>query len=52
MSPQHTTPDGSWEKEYAPKVTRGQVAVAAAVYGVWLVFLVVLALWRWYGSLL
>jgi hypothetical protein len=49
---QNSTPDYSWEKKFAPKVTRGQVAIAFAVYGAWIVFLLVLALRRWFGSLL
>ncbi len=43
--------DMSWEKELAPKVTRGQIAFVAVLYGVWTLGLLYLAIDRWYGSL-
>jgi hypothetical protein len=47
--PTGTVPD--WEKEFAPIVTRRQVAVSFVIYAVWLGFLAVLAVQRWFGSL-
>ncbi len=49
MARSNNPPDYSWEKKYAPKITRRQVIVALAVYGVWIAFLLIFALRRWFG---
>ncbi len=43
--------DLAWEKELAPRVTRGQVIFAGVVYAVWTAFLAYLAIDRWFGGL-
>lgn len=43
--------DMSWEKELAPKVTRGQIIFASLLYAVWTLFLLYLAIDRWFGGL-
>lgn len=43
--------DIHWEKANAPRVTRRQVFIAAAVYLVWLAFLGVLAARQWLSPL-
>lgn len=43
--------DLSWEKELAPKITRGQVVFAALLYAAWTCFLLYLAINRWFGGL-
>jgi hypothetical protein len=52
MSTQPTpTADYGWEKQYAPRITRGKVFFAVGVYCIWLGFLATLAAIRWFGSL-
>jgi hypothetical protein len=41
----------AWEKELAPKISRGRLGAAVAVYVVWLGFLAFLSAERWFGSL-
>ena len=43
--------DRAWERENAPKITRGQVFLSFGLYAVWTIFLIVLAWQRWYGGL-
>jgi hypothetical protein len=43
--------DHAWEKEFTPKVGRGRVLAAAALYALWMVFLAVIAVERWTGTL-
>ncbi|HVP13069.1 MAG TPA: hypothetical protein VMV94_17980 [Phycisphaerae bacterium] len=43
--------DYAWEKQLAPRITRGKVIFAAGVYCLWLAFLATLAAIRWFGSL-
>jgi hypothetical protein len=43
--------DHAWEKELAPRITRGKLMCVAGIYCLWLGFLVVLAAIRWFGSL-
>lgn len=43
--------DMAWEKELAPRVTRGQIVLAALAYAVWTIFLAYLAIDRWFGGL-
>jgi hypothetical protein len=48
MSPSVQKADAyDWEKKDAPKITRGQMAVAFAAYLAWTIFLTVLAVGRW-----
>ena len=49
-APSQTPQDYSWEKQYAPRVTRRTLAVAVGIYCAWVAFLAVLALSRWQGS--
>jgi hypothetical protein len=48
-----TSPAGDygWEKQLAPRITRGKLAFAVGVYCLWLAFLATLAAIRWFGSL-
>ena len=41
----------SWEKELAPKFTKGYLIFVAAVYFLWIGFLSIIAIQRWFGSL-
>lgn len=41
----------SWEKELAPKISRGYVVGIAAIYCLWIGFLSLVAIQRWFGSL-
>jgi len=41
----------AWEKELAPKVTGKYVAFVAGIYVLWIAFLAVVAIQRWFGSL-
>ncbi len=43
--------DRAWEKELAPRVTRGKVVFVAIIYGLWIAFLAAIAAHRWFGSL-
>ncbi len=43
--------DNDWEREYAPRVTRRQLACGVVVFGLWLAFLAYFAASRWLGSL-
>ncbi len=52
MSPSsQTSPDLGWEKQHAPRVTRGRLVIALAIYGIWFAFLAVIAANRWLGAL-
>lgn len=42
--------DHAWEKEFAPKVSRGRLILVAAIYAVWLLFLAGFSVERWYHS--
>lgn len=48
---QSATPDMSWEKELAPKVSRGQIILSSIFYAIWTLFLLYLAIDRWFGGL-
>ncbi len=43
--------DRAWEKELAPRVTRGKVIFVAVIYASWIAFLTYVAANRWFGSL-
>ncbi|MCG8404075.1 MAG: hypothetical protein MI923_02635 [Phycisphaerales bacterium] len=43
--------DHRWEKEYAPKVSRGRVVLSLLVYLGFVGFLAYLAAQRWFGDL-
>jgi hypothetical protein len=43
--------DRAWEKELAPRVTRGQVILAGLLFLIWIAVLAVIAANRWFGSL-
>lgn len=43
--------DRAWEREHAPKITRGQMIFSASIYAVWTIFLIVLACDRWFRDL-
>jgi hypothetical protein len=43
--------DRAWEKELAPRVTRGKVVFVAVLYALWIAFLAAVAANRWFGSL-
>ena len=51
MAEQSAPPNHDWEKELAPKVTRKSVIIATGVFFVWIGFLAILAVMRWFGSL-
>lgn len=46
-----TVPDMSWEKELAPKVTRGSLMLPIVIYAIWTGFLAYIAIDRWFGEL-
>lgn len=39
--------DRAWEREFAPKISRGRVAIAAIIFALWLSFLLYWAVQRW-----
>ncbi len=43
--------DTQWEKEHAPRVTRGKLSFALIVFGIWIAFLAVVSVERWFGAL-
>jgi hypothetical protein len=43
--------DYSWQEEFAPKVTRGRVYFAFAVFGIWILGMIAIAVHRWFVSL-
>jgi len=43
--------DYAWQKEYAPRISRPYFFLVAALYVVWMSFLAVIAVNRWFGSL-
>lgn len=43
--------DRAWEKELAPRVTRGKIIFIAAIFALWIAFLTFVAANRWFGSL-
>lgn len=43
--------DMSWERELAPKVTRGSLMLPTAIYAIWTAFLAYIAIDRWFGEL-
>ncbi len=52
MSMNATNQEGThWEKEHAPRVTRGKLSFALIVFCVWIAFLAVLSVDRWFGAL-
>ncbi len=40
-----------WEREFAPKISGGRMAMTCVFYAVWLGFLAFLAVQRWTGDL-
>ncbi|HWL92772.1 MAG TPA: hypothetical protein VNT79_04490 [Phycisphaerae bacterium] len=42
--------DIRWDKQYAPKISRKQVILVSAIYGIWLLFLAALSIERWFFS--
>ena len=45
------TNDYAWEKELAPKVTRGSLMLPIALYVLWTGLLAYIAFDRWFGAL-
>ncbi len=43
--------DHAWEREFAPRVTRGRLITTLVVFGLWLVFLAAVSAHRWFGEL-
>lgn len=43
--------DRAWEKELAPRVTRGKVILIGVIYALWMALLAYIAANRWFGSL-
>lgn len=43
--------DHAWEKEFAPRVTRGRLITTLVVFGVWVAFLAAVSVDRWFGEL-
>lgn len=37
-----------WEKEFAPKISRGYLTFVAVLYGLWILFLSGIAVNRWF----
>lgn len=46
-----TSDNYAWEKELAPKISRRYLLLVIALYCVWIGFLAVVAIHRWFGSL-
>jgi hypothetical protein len=41
----------AWEKEFAPKISRGYIYSVAALYGLWIALMAGIAAHRWFGAL-
>lgn len=42
--------DRSWEKEYAPKISKGRLIATATIYAAFVIFLAALSFERWFVS--
>lgn len=47
-APRCSSKNQTWEKEYAPRVTRRHLGVTVSIYCIWLGFLAALAASRWW----
>ncbi|QDV92199.1 hypothetical protein RAS2_33130 [Phycisphaerae bacterium RAS2] len=51
MSPEAVAGTHAWEKQFAPKVSAGQLVLSVALYAAWMGFLAWIAIDRWTGAL-
>jgi len=47
MPPQTAKPDYAWEKEHAPRIPRGYWYAVVALFVLWVIFLIGMAVHRW-----